>query len=76
MQTKLKGKSNELDDENRIGGGDTVLENLLILSGLESLESLKRISFRIDQNNPGWPTNIYKDAEELLNSYGLTISNP
>ena len=73
MQTKLKGGSNELDDENRMKGGHTGLQNLLILSGLESLESLKRIRFRIIQNNPDWLTNIYKDAEELLNSYGLTI---
>ena len=77
MQTKLKGKSNELDNENRMEGGHTGLQNLLILSGLESLESLKRIRFRIIQNNPDWLTNIYKDAEELLNSYGLTIKrNP
>ena len=73
MQTKLKGGSNELDDENRMKGGHTGLQNLLILSGLESLESLKRIRFEIKQNNPDWLTNIYKDAEELLKSYGLTI---
>ncbi len=76
MQTRLKGKSNELDDENRMEGGTTGLQNLLILSGLESLESLKRIRFEIVQNNPNWPANIYKDAKELLKSYGLTISNP
>ena len=76
MQTRLKGGSNELDNENRMKGGRTGLQNLLILSGLESLESLERIRFGIEQNNPGWPTNIYKDAEELLKSYGLTISNP
>ena len=73
MQTRLKGENNKLDNENRMRGGHTGLQNLLILSGLESLESLKRIRFRIIQNNPDWLTNIYKDAEELLNSYGLTI---
>ena len=73
MQTRLKGENNKLDNENRMKGGHTGLQNLLILSGLESLESLKRIRFRIIQNNPDWLTNIYKDAEELLNSYGLTI---
>ena len=73
MQTRLKGENNKLDNENRMKGGHTGLQNLLILSGLESLESLKRIRFEIKQNNPDWLTNIYKDAEELLKSYGLTI---
>ena len=80
MQTRLKGESDELDDENRIDDGTIGLQNLLILSGLENNveipESLKRIRFEIMQNNPDWPANIYENPEALLNSYGLTTSNP
>ena len=80
MQTRLKGESDELDDENRIDDETIGLQNLLILSGLEnnvkSPESLKRIRFEIMQNNPNWPANIYENPEALLNSYGLTTSNP
>ncbi len=73
MQTRLKGSSGKLDDENRMDGARTGLQNLIVLSKLcDNINALKRVRFEIEQNNPDWPGNTYKDIESYLNSYGLT----
>lgn len=78
MKTRLENKEGELDDSNKMTGGNTGLENLLILAGLEpeNIDALKRIRFEIQQADDDWPRKIYTDPESLLNSYGLTINNP
>lgn len=77
MQAKLRGKSGKLDDESKIDGGYTGLQNLIVLAEvIDNFETLKKIRFEIKQNSPYWPADNYKDVELWLNSVYLTAVNP